>query len=336
MTIGENDWKPHLNSWLTSITSTTQSAGPIIAGPDGALWFLTGGNTIGRITTSGVVSAFTGPGIASPVDIVDGPDGALWFTNEGNNSIGRITTSGIVTDFTDPTITNPSGLAVGPDGALWFTNKGTNSGGTFVGSSIGRITTDGVVSNYTVPSISAADAITAGPDGALWFEDGNSIGRISTSGAVQHFVGEISTPRGITTGPDGALWYANSGNNTIGRLTPRRNGLRIHRSQHQPSRGDHPRARRCPLVHQREPQFDRTHHHRPAWYRTTPIPASIIPEWITAGPDGALWFTNENNNSIGRITTGGVVTNYTDPSFNFPDGITAGPDGALWFTNAGQ
>jgi streptogramin lyase len=39
--------------------------------------------------------------------------------------------------------------------------------------------------------------------------------------------------------------------------------------------------------------------------------------------------------SIGRITTNGVVTTYTDPSINTspPLGITAGPDGALWFTN---
>ncbi len=38
-------------------------------------------------------------------------------------------------------------------------------------------------------------------------------------------------------------------------------------------------------------------------------------------------------NSIGRITTSGAVTNYTDPSISGPSGITAGPDGALWFTN---
>jgi len=57
------------------------------------------------------------------------------------------------------------------------------------------------------------------------------------------------------------------------------------------------------------------------------------PIMITAGSDGALWFTNADNNSIGRITTAGVVTNYTGAGINFPQGITAGPDGALWFTN---
>jgi virginiamycin B lyase len=59
------------------------------------------------------------------------------------------------------------------------------------------------------------------------------------------------------------------------------------------------------------------------------------PVGIAAGPDGAMWFTNESNNAIGRITTGGAVTNFTDPGISGPDSITAGPDGAMWFTDPG-
>jgi virginiamycin B lyase len=54
---------------------------------------------------------------------------------------------------------------------------------------------------------------------------------------------------------------------------------------------------------------------------------------ITAGPDGALWFANSHGQTIGRITTGGTVKSYTDPSLIGPAGITTGPDGALWFTS---
>ena len=73
----------------------------ITAGPDGALWFTnTGNNSIGRITTAGVVTNYTGTGIDDPQAITAGPDGALWFTNFGNNSIGRITTTGVVTNYT--------------------------------------------------------------------------------------------------------------------------------------------------------------------------------------------------------------------------------------------
>ena len=43
------------------------------------------------------------------------------------------------------------------------------------------------------------------------------------------------------------------------------------------------------------------------------------PTAITAGPDGALWFTNYTGSSIGRITTTGTVTNYTGTGISDPD-----------------
>ena len=54
---------------------------------------------------------------------------------------------------------------------------------------------------------------------------------------------------------------------------------------------------------------------------------------ITAGPDGALWFTEQSGNRIGRITTLGQITEFTLPRVaSGPIGIAPGPDGALWFT----
>jgi hypothetical protein len=49
-----------------------------------------------------------------------------------------------------------------------------------------------------------------------------------------------------------------------------------------------------------------------------------------------LWFTNGGSHAIGRITTAGVITHFTDASISAPQGIAVGPDGALWFTNAGN
>jgi streptogramin lyase len=65
------------------------------------------------------------------------------------------------------------------------------------------------------------------------------------------------------------------------------------------------------------------------------LPAGGNPSGITAGPDGNVWFTVTDsqhfNGSIGRITPGGVLTQfpqlYPAPSF-----IVTGPDGNLWFT----
>ena len=67
-----------------------------------------------------------------------------------------------------------------------------------------------------------------------------------------------------------------------------------------------------------------------------PVPTPVSqPAGITVGPDGALWFTEENGHKIGRITTGGHITEYPVPPIGSPSGpseIAAGPDGALWFT----
>src|ERR671925_612329 len=62
-----------------------------------------------------------------------------------------------------------------------------------------------------------------------------------------------------------------------------------------------------------------------------PVPTSgSQPSGITVGPDGALWFTEENKHKIGRITTSGSITEYPVPTVpSGPSEITAGPDGAL-------
>jgi virginiamycin B lyase len=56
------------------------------------------------------------------------------------------------------------------------------------------------------------------------------------------------------------------------------------------------------------------------------------PTEIAAGPDGAMWFTEYNNNKVGRVTMDGVITEYPLTAHSYPEGITAGPDGNLWFT----
>ena len=395
-------------------TPAPASAGPtgIAAGPDGALWFTNdGNNSIGRITTAGTVTNYTGTGISDPDGIAAGPDGALWFTNTGNNSIGRITTTGAVTNYTGTGISGPHGITAGPDGALWFTNAGNNS--------IGRITTAGAVTNYTGTGITDPCGIAAGPDGALWFTNygNNSIGRITTAGAVTNYTGTgITGPAAIAAGPGrGAVVHQHrqqldradhhrrdghqlhrhrhrrarrdhrrarrravvhqlpattrsGGSPPPGRspTTPapassgprgsrpgptgrcgsptharqldradhhRRGGHQLHRHRHHEPGRDRGRARRGAVVHQLRQQLDRADHHRRGRSPTTPAPASASPDGIAAGPDGALWFTNDGNNSIGRITTAGMVTNYTGPGITAPLAITAGPDGALWFDN---
>jgi len=164
----------------------------ITAGPDGALWFteyageMVGqGNAIGRITTSGVVTAQypLGTGGLDPESIVTGPDGALWFT-EGYGNIGRITTSGVITEYSPLTGEGmPEGITVGPDGALWFGD----------GVNIGRITTAGSRTYYPLPGslkyhrTALVNGITPGPNGTLWFTFG------------PYYVGQVAFPNASLT-----------------------------------------------------------------------------------------------------------------------------------------
>ena len=67
---------------------TPGQGGPMVAGPDGALWFTETGRRIGRITTAGVVTEYPIAGQPAAA-IAAGPDGALWFAETGNR-IGRL------------------------------------------------------------------------------------------------------------------------------------------------------------------------------------------------------------------------------------------------------
>ena len=59
------------------------------------------------------------------------------------------------------------------------------------------------------------------------------------------------------------------------------------------------------------------------------------PTIISAGSDGALWFTSPDTRTIGRTSTSGTTSLYNLPDGEGAGGITAGPDGAMWFTGGG-
>ena len=154
-------------------------------------------------------------------------------------------------------------------------------------NTIGRMTTAGVVTQFPLPvSFSFPRTITSGADGTLWFteyEDGGKIVRITTAGVITEFATPTrnSQPLGITMGPDGALWFTEYAGNNIGRLCP----------SSMDSSGD------CKGDKAAE---------RAAWHEITEyaIPTSTsTPTFIAAGPDGALWFSEESSGKIGRITT---------------------------------
>jgi virginiamycin B lyase len=67
-------------------------------------------------------------------------------------------------------------------------------------------------------------------------------------------------------------------------------------------------------------------------YAIHPSTKDIWMRGIAIGPDGALWFTERGGQRIGRITTSGVITQFSLPRGVYPFDIVSGPDRALWFT----
>jgi streptogramin lyase len=71
----------------------------------------------------------------------------------------------------------------------------------------------------------------------------------------------------------------------------------------------------------------------PTFYQFS-IPVSTNrPQWISAGSDGNMWFTESPGGKVARITPAGVVTEFTVPTANAqPQMIIGASDGNLWFT----
>jgi virginiamycin B lyase len=136
---------------------------------------------------------------------------------------------------------------------------------------------------------------------------GDPLGEITTAatgGVTPGFTAD-AFPRGIATGPDGNLWFVES--------------------------GPHPGAVARVTLDGAVTEF------------ALPTAAIDSINAITAGPDGAMWFTGFNTpGGVFRVTTGGDVTLQVEggvtPGFasgNVQD-IAAGPDGALWVTRPFQ
>lgn len=57
------------------------------------------------------------------------------------------------------------------------------------------------------------------------------------------------------------------------------------------------------------------------------------PYAIAMGPEGNVWFTEYQGDSIGRMTPGGEVKRFPIAPDGIAERLTAGPDAAVWFTD---
>lgn len=277
-----------------STTGATTVTGPInglTAGPDGNMWFTTGGSvSINRVTPGGQVTPFRGTEVSNPLGIAVGVDGDLWFANNGQSwggdarlgSIMRRRPDGTITTYRSPLVSRPEAMARGGDGNIWFTDANTRT--------LGRITADGVVTTFGHPAITRPQELTAGADGNVWFCDtlGRAIGKVAPDGIITMFpLGPTTNPRDIVGGPDGNVWFT-TGAGPVGRITPS------------------------------------------GTITMFADPAGAAGGFITSGPDGDLWLTHGASNVVSRLSTSGVFTAFTHSGFADNRDIAAGPDGNVW------
>jgi streptogramin lyase len=208
--------------------------------------------------------------------------------------------------------TAPSNLASSPDGSLWFTALppgGDDPGNVIVRYLPGR---DPVV--YRIPDSPIGDrkpeGLTVAPDGSVWFTtSSNEIGHLDPSGAWQFFplFENIRDPTAIAQGPDGNRWF-----------------IADYRLPNNTADGFLVTGVICRVTS----TGDVTVFREPTW-------KLALPQSITSGPDGNVWFTVRWDDGafpdeVGSITPTGAMRTYVVRHLSNPDGITAGPDGKVW------
>jgi gliding motility-associated-like protein len=181
-----------------------------------------GNNRIRRITATGVVTNYSGTGLAgaantasgvaatfnNPTGIAIDASGSLYVVDRGNNLIRKIATSGVVSTFagsgaagkvnatgTAASFSGPSGLAIDGAGNLYVTD--TNNGIIRKISPLGEVTTfAGAGNSFETVDGTAANArfylpryITIDSFGDLFVSESNVIRKITPSAVVTTLAG---------------------------------------------------------------------------------------------------------------------------------------------------
>ena len=321
-------------------TGSTSQTITTVAGTPGLTGFSDGNTTQGAV--------FNGP-----CDIVLASNGDMYVADTNNHCIRKVTPSGIVTTvagnpgvaaYADGTGTNakfssPSGLDIGPDGNIYVADntnncirKVTPSGvvTTFAGTVVGG-SVDGTGTNA---SFYYPNGLTIASNGDMYVCEPNMSGirKVTASGLVTNIAPNIGAGVcGLTVGPDGNIYAAVSSTNSNEILMVTPQGVVT------------------PFV------GSGASGHTDG----TGTDASFYgPQGLEFGPDGNLYVSDINNNSIRKVTPEGVVTTFaggarhpiyswaaesgyangtgTNATFTSPMGLAFAPNGDMYVCDSGN
>jgi streptogramin lyase len=234
----------------------------------------------------------------------------------------------------------PGGITTGRDGFLYFTEQ--NAG------NIGQITTGGVLVELSISAKGGTAGnngigITSGPDFNLWFTEQGAAPGIAQMLLGSHTVTEFhipgSTPTYIVSGPvQNTLVFSDPGQNKIGQITT--SGTVTENSI--------PTANAGPMglavgpdqkVYFAENTASKIGIWDPVGNTFSEIPtltANAGPTTVVLGNDGALWFTENKVAKLGRLTTSGVMTEYSLAPATSATALIWGVDNNIYFADPAQ
>jgi virginiamycin B lyase len=252
----------------------------------------------------------------------------------------------VLNNFTVPTAgSQPSGITSAPDGFLYFTEQTPSAG------NIGRLSTGGSFTEFNIASKGGttgnfAVSITAGPNGNLWFTERGTapgVGTMPLSGtAVTEYHIAGSAPAFITKGPViNTLVFTDPGHNAVGQITTTGTVTEttLTTANANPQgiavlAGDTNHAYVVEHDASKIAVFDAVANAITAEVATTTPNAG--PTTAVQGPDGALWFTENNAAQLGRMTTSRNITEYSLAPAKSATGLVVGLDNNLYFADPVQ
>jgi streptogramin lyase len=184
-------------------------------------------------------------------------------------------------------------VAVGSDGKVYFADAGANAVQR-IDPALGLVTYPQQYNDNGFLNNVSPTSVAKGRDGRMWFTTRQNYVFAFSTDAFATVFKRANQPalNAITSGVDGRLWAI--GNTAIAAFTT------------DGGESDYP----LPAI--------------------TASSGRQACNAITPGPDGALWYTCYPN-IVGRVTTGGQITEYTTSADRQPYGIMAGSDGNVWF-----
>jgi virginiamycin B lyase len=196
----------------------------------GIVWTTGNGNgTIGRLDpASGAMRELPTPTRdGGPHTLVISDDGStLWFTLQSGNRIGRLdTASGRITET--PTSGGPYGLTLDRQGRVWFCRMGDDRLGILDPAT-------GKMSELVLPKGSRPRRMATAPDGSLWVTLYGHNKLVQVDPESRRVVREVALPAGagggayaVTVDGAGIVWANEIRSDTVVRLNPRSNELRV-------------------------------------------------------------------------------------------------------------